>query len=217
MSLRFRISVLPSIPLKDGGAMHQAYVEVVKEYQAHPHTQLLTRFSTLELAAAADEEKLADMTPLQIKFLLDYALALKPSKPRIPLLSSALQRLQGRELLSQVCKALFAWEKDLDPALLPGMAATLVLSAPTESLMWDVGVEAQRYVLDVATRSGDMAVLNAIGSRATLGLKLFPTIIGRLGEHVGELAPDARRGFLVGCRDDSWPQKEAFLLEYVDW
>ena len=70
--------------------------------------------------------------------------------------------------------------------------------------------------MELATRNGDLNVLNALMSRTQFRLKSFPIVVERLGKQVNLLSPEARRNFVLSTYRIAWTDKEEFLIQYVD-
>jgi hypothetical protein len=210
------ISASPLSRFKDAKEMHDAYIRALEKYHAHPVTQVLARSTSLDLAASACESELLGLPPSQLSTLLEHIASSDTLVPTKAILNVIEARLSESEVLRSACKFLLAREEVLGPHTSIQLAGALVsASVRSSSVMLAVGIEGERKLMEMATRDGNLEVLNALTTKINFNLRSFPFVVERIGKQITRLTREARRNFLISTYRVPWPGKEEFLSAYL--
>lgn len=211
------ITRYPHDRFKDSAGMYGAFIRILESYRAHPRTRILARSASLDVACNASESELMSLPGSELSTILDHVTSSETIVPQAALLNAATTRLDDPEVFRSASKCLLAREQEFDPDTVTDLAAALVTSAPgNSSIMMASSIVGERRIMELATRNGDLNVLNALMSRTQFGLKSFPIVVERLAKQVRLLSPEARRNFVVSTYRIGWTDKEEFLMQYVD-
>lgn len=194
----------------NGGELLGALQDLKRAFEEHPRTVILDRFASLEEALRAKPAALVALTPPEQKELIEFAAGMAEAPPET-FMRACIDSLNP-VTIEPMTALVLRHEDELNHDAVVQAAAKIVVSSPEGGLGRWLSWNKEHRLLALALETGDIEVLNAVGSWSLLALRNAPDLLGVLARAWDNLSAESRAHFLVASFGTPYAGKEELLL-----